>query len=653
MSTRNPAAVTDRRDDDLVLILTPELGVERGVDVHHCKVKDRDPIDHANYKQHFFGPQYVNNTIEIRCGQHRKHRIGVLIGPSTRFCDIVVHDQSESEQDAPVWGLITYDEENRLIYRDVRHPLVDGQADKSKGSGVFFDGERSAPSADDKRRGHTWVLSGSEYLQRDTRITKLVLNDYIQFDLTIPNHDHGTDTHKGHACRFLKAPLVGKWEHPEPSLCLETCTHKTPNKPIILQKKIGYGSFGDVWSQYNVSNGKCMARKKPRVREKYDHTRREIRLLLQIQQGASRDEITKDYSQYIIRLIRHKEDDVPTIYLEYAHYGSLYSIQCSEKRLQMAEAVEALEQLLKATCFLHSVGITHRDIKPANVLVKKRSTGPYRARGDIAIKLADFGLSKAGLLKTTCIGTYIYMAPELFAEGGMDSLVDIWATGVMFFDICYGLPPDIRNTQVPYNGAELMRNGPAMCFRIEEAIQNATVTDGVDKTLAYFIRSRMVRQPASDRQSAEACLPHIRSVHDHYLRTRHPVLVPDTRWQGSEVQQSVGTLAANSRYHASLTSPYQPEQLSNIVAQTSQIRHYETPIDLDQPSIDLTDQPSIDLTDQPSIDLTDQPSIDLTDQPSIDLTNGINRKQPPKSHEEHPFALFQLSTASQENGTGR
>jgi len=80
-------------------------------------------------------------------------------------------------------------------------------------------------------------------------------------------------------------------------------------------------------------------------------------------------------------------------------------------------------------------GYIHRDIKPANALVK----------GNI-FKVADFGFAcKADLkgkeLITDCVGTPLYMAPQLLEEKPYTAKSDIWSIGMMFYEMLFGKTP--------------------------------------------------------------------------------------------------------------------------------------------------------------------------------------------------------------------
>lgn len=77
---------------------------------------------------------------------------------------------------------------------------------------------------------------------------------------------------------------------------------------------------------------------------------------------------------------------------------------------------------------LHSKGIIHRDLKPENILIDENNR----------LKLADFGISKFASQKAdfhTAIGTWLYMAPEVFLHQAYDKSVDVWGLGIIFYEM--------------------------------------------------------------------------------------------------------------------------------------------------------------------------------------------------------------------------
>jgi serine/threonine protein kinase len=122
----------------------------------------------------------------------------------------------------------------------------------------------------------------------------------------------------------------------------------------------------------------------------------------------------------------------------------------SKGKLTLAEALPVLRGVARALDAAHAKGIAHRDLKPENVYLVVDETGGYTA------KLLDFGVAKLssteeGGVKTRTgapIGTPYYMSPEQARGQSVDFRTDIYALGVVCFQVLSG--------QVPFNGTSLM-----------------------------------------------------------------------------------------------------------------------------------------------------------------------------------------------------
>ncbi|MGY1619807.1 Stk1 family PASTA domain-containing Ser/Thr kinase [Geodermatophilus sp. SYSU D00691] len=107
-------------------------------------------------------------------------------------------------------------------------------------------------------------------------------------------------------------------------------------------------------------------------------------------------------------------------------------------RLTVAEAFAVLEPVLAGLTAAHRAGIVHRDIKPENVLIGV----------DGVVKVADFGLARAvaGTGQTSAtggvlIGTVAYLSPEQLERGKADARSDVYAAGVVLYEMLTGHPP--------------------------------------------------------------------------------------------------------------------------------------------------------------------------------------------------------------------
>ena len=81
---------------------------------------------------------------------------------------------------------------------------------------------------------------------------------------------------------------------------------------------------------------------------------------------------------------------------------------------------------------LHSLGIIHRDIKPENVLIDSNDQ----------VKLVDFGISNySNQDRTTTVFTPEYLSPEMEKGENHDHRLDIWAFGILLYELVFGITP--------------------------------------------------------------------------------------------------------------------------------------------------------------------------------------------------------------------
>jgi len=121
--------------------------------------------------------------------------------------------------------------------------------------------------------------------------------------------------------------------------------------------------------------------------------------------------------------------------LEYAPNGNLFWYIRKQKALPESRAIEIFKQTCDAIRYMHQKGFIHRDLKPENILLDE----------NFDVKVCDFGWCteyehEDEMRKTFC-GTYEYMAPEIFEKRPYDEKIDIWALGVLLYELVQGKSP--------------------------------------------------------------------------------------------------------------------------------------------------------------------------------------------------------------------
>ena len=168
------------------------------------------------------------------------------------------------------------------------------------------------------------------------------------------------------------------------------------------------------------------------------------------------------------------------------------------------EALDVLEPVLDALAAAHRAGIVHRDIKPENVLLAD----------DGRVKVADFGLARAVSTSTVAsqtgvlLGTVAYLAPEQVERGVADARSDVYAAGVLFFEMLTGSKPFEGETALQVAYQHVHDDVPAPSTRaadiagvIDDVVLTATAHDPDDRpsdARELLIVVREARRRATD-----------------------------------------------------------------------------------------------------------------------------------------------------------
>ena len=198
----------------------------------------------------------------------------------------------------------------------------------------------------------------------------------------------------------------------------------------LEDKSIGKGGFGSVGEVRHKVTKQIFAikviNKESIVKQKMvEQTNREIEIMYKLDHP------------HIIKLYSHFEDDEDfCLIMQMASKGQLYTIIKRLKRLDQRTAAQYMREVISAIKYLHTRNppIIHRDIKPENILLDQEGR----------CKLADFGWSnfeEGNKFRDTYCGTPEYLAPEMVTKSGHNESVDIWALGVLLFEMLTGRTP--------------------------------------------------------------------------------------------------------------------------------------------------------------------------------------------------------------------
>jgi serine/threonine-protein kinase len=139
-----------------------------------------------------------------------------------------------------------------------------------------------------------------------------------------------------------------------------------------------------------------------------------------------------------------------TLFLAMEHLQglTLASLLRKEGRLDPSRAVAIATQCCEALAHAHRRNVVHRDLKPSNIMLVVRDRGPE------FVKVLDFGIAKLdggeGTAAGVMLGTPQYMSPEQLAGKPIDGRSDIYALGVLLYEMLAGRPPFVADAAVAY-----------------------------------------------------------------------------------------------------------------------------------------------------------------------------------------------------------
>jgi beta-lactam-binding protein with PASTA domain/tRNA A-37 threonylcarbamoyl transferase component Bud32 len=177
------------------------------------------------------------------------------------------------------------------------------------------------------------------------------------------------------------------------------------------------------------------------------------------------------------------------IVMEYVDGEPLSSIIRSQAPLPPARAAGIAADITKALSYAHRHGVVHRDVKPGNVLITK----------DGQVKVADFGIARAvgaddNVTQTGLVmGTATYFSPEQAQGLGVDGRSDVYALGVVLYEMVTGQPPFTADTPV------------AIAYKhvSEVPVPPREIEPRVPPPLEAIIMRAMAKQPSERYPTAE------------------------------------------------------------------------------------------------------------------------------------------------------
>ncbi|MFF4605460.1 Stk1 family PASTA domain-containing Ser/Thr kinase [Streptomyces sp. NPDC001339] len=200
--------------------------------------------------------------------------------------------------------------------------------------------------------------------------------------------------------------------------------------------------------------------------------------------------------------------------MEYVAGCTLRDVLRERGALRPRVALDILEPILAALGAAHRAGLVHRDMKPENVLIGD----------DGRVKVADFGLVRAVDTNTTAttgsvLGTVSYLAPEQLEHGTADARVDVYACGVVLYEMLTGSKPHTGGSvaQVLYQHLH------------EDVLPPSGLVPGLAPQLDALVALATARDPQQRAQDAVALLSSAREARAELTDEQLDVVPPQAR----------------------------------------------------------------------------------------------------------------------------
>ena len=200
-----------------------------------------------------------------------------------------------------------------------------------------------------------------------------------------------------------------------------------------------------------------------------------------------------------------QDSDMAYLVMEYLPGITLRDLLHEHHTLTTEQTFDIMEAVLGGLAAAHKAGIVHRDLKPENVLLAD----------DGRIKIGDFGLARAASANTATgaalLGTIAYLSPELVTRGVADARSDIYAVGIMMYEMLTGEQPfkGEQPMQIAYQHANDSVPAPS--------VKNSKLPAEIDELVLWAT----ARDPEQRPKDARVMLDQLFDVHSA-LMTAHP-----------------------------------------------------------------------------------------------------------------------------------
>jgi tRNA A-37 threonylcarbamoyl transferase component Bud32 len=292
---------------------------------------------------------------------------------------------------------------------------------------------------------------------------------------------------------------------------------------FTILEKIGQGGWGGVYRAYQHS------------------TRREVALKVLRKDVAEDTQARRRFHREAEAVSKLKHPNTVTVFdfgetpdgllfiaMEYVEGRSLDAVVRDDGPLTPLRTAQIGRQVALSLAEAHTKGIVHRDIKPHNVMLTSHGDGKE------FVKVLDFGVAKLASVESaltatgSTFGTPEYMSPEQVQSKDVDHRSDLYALGIVMYEMLSGRPPFTGKSPVTVAMAHIRKRPPAI-----------RPAGAYPRPLLSLLRRLLAKAPSDRPASARETALELERI-EHLLAT-----APPPKRTTEVVQQVIGTVSAN------------------------------------------------------------------------------------------------------------
>jgi tetratricopeptide (TPR) repeat protein len=354
-----------------------------------------------------------------------------------------------------------------------------------------------------------------------------------------------------------------------------------------ILSRVGGGGMGVVYRARDAKLGRTVALKFLPQQWSHDETAKQ-RFLREAQAASA----TNHPNICTIHDIETADDGQLFIVMAY-YEGQTLKQRLEQGPLPVDEALDIATQMADGLAKAHAQGVVHRDVKPGNVMLTEDG-----------VRILDFGLATfADALKLTIehstLGTAAYMSPEQVQGRAADARADVWAAGVVLYEMLAG--------HVPFQGSHA--EAVSYAIRNETPAPLRSSRPGIPEEVEQLVFRALHKEPSVRYQSGRAMARALRMVRGQSLpqdlRTE-PIPVPTpppspvVRWKkGLAIATVIAFVAGGLGWWAYLLIPF--ERTPVVVVPLANGTGYDT---LEPYRLALTHTLVLELADSPNLAVT-------------------------------------------------